>query len=61
LAAGSLGAIADPDGDRLSSEGGLSALGEIERRFAVADRLAGCLTDPRAPQRIGHCLAEIAR
>ena len=37
------------------------ALREIERRLGMADRLAGCLKDPRAPQRVEHGLAEIIR
>ncbi len=53
--------VARFDGGRLSSEGGLLALREIERRLGVADRLAGCLTDPRAPERVEHRLAEIIR
>jgi len=53
--------VARFDGRRLSSEGGLLALREIERRLGVADRLAGCLTDPRAPERVEHRLAEIIR
>ncbi len=39
----------------------LLALREIERRLGVADRLAGCLKDPRAPERVEHGLAEIIR
>jgi len=53
--------IARFDGGQLSSEGGLLALREIERRLGVADRLAGCLKDPRAPERVEHQLAEIIR
>jgi hypothetical protein len=53
--------VARFDGGRLSSEGGLLPLREIERRLGVADRLAGCLKDPRAPERVGHRLAEIIR
>jgi hypothetical protein len=53
--------VARFDGGRLSSEGGLLALREIERRLGVADRLAACLTDPRAPERVEHRLAEIIR
>jgi len=49
------------DGGRLSSEGGLLALREIERRLGLAERLANCLTDPRAPERVWHRLAEIIR
>ena len=47
------------DGGRLSSEGGLLALREIERRLGLADRLANCLVDPRAPEKVVHGLAEI--
>ena len=53
--------IARFDGGRLSSEGGLLALREIERRLGLADRLANCLVDPRAPDRVVHRLAEIIR
>jgi Transposase DDE domain group 1 len=53
--------VARFDGGRLSSEGGLLALREIERRLGLADRLASCLVDPRAPDRVVHRLAEIIR
>jgi hypothetical protein len=39
----------------------LLALREIERRLGLADRLANCLVDPRAPERVVHRLAEIIR
>ena len=51
--------VARFDGGRLSSEGGLLALREVERRLGLAGRLAGCLTDRRAPERVRHSLAEI--
>src|SRR6201994_1610726 len=53
--------IARFDDGRLSSEGGLLALRKIERRLALAERLANCLVDPRAPERVVHRLAEIIR
>src|ERR1700750_165120 len=53
--------VARFDGGRLSSEGGLLALREIERRLGLADRLAGCLKDPRTPKKVVHRLAEIIR
>ena len=34
---------------------------EIERRTGLAARLAGCIADPRAPERIAHRLDEIIR
>jgi DDE family transposase len=53
--------VARFDGGRLSSEGGLLLLREVERRLGLADRLAGCLKDKRAPERVAHQLAEIIR
>ncbi len=35
------------------------ALREIERRRRVADRLAACVADPRAAERVVHSLADI--
>jgi len=49
------------DGGELSSDAGVLALREIEARLCVADRLAGCLKDARAPDRVVHSLAEIIR
>src|ERR1700756_2942869 len=51
--------VARFDGGRLSSEGGVLALREIERRLGLSDRLASCLVDPRAPEKVVHRLAEI--
>src|ERR1700747_2268326 len=53
--------VARFDGGTLSSEGGLLALREIERRLGLADRLAGCLRDPRMPEKVVHRVAEIIR
>ena len=44
------------DGGLLSSDGGVLALREVEQRLWVADRLAACLVDPRAPDQITHSL-----
>jgi hypothetical protein len=53
--------VARFDGGRLSSEGGLLVLREVERRLGLADRLAACLKDPRAPEKVVHRLAQIIR
>ena len=53
--------VARFDGGRLSSEGGLLVLREIEGRLGLADRLAACLKDKRAPEKVVHRLAEIIR
>lgn len=49
------------DGALMSSDGGLLALREVERRLGIARRLAACIRDPRAPERVVHGLAEIIR
>jgi hypothetical protein len=46
---------------RLTSDGGVLMLAEIERRLGIAERLARCIEDPRAPERIEHGLAEMIR
>ena len=51
--------VAKFDGGRLSSDGGLLMLREVEKRLGVAERLAACITDPRAPGQITHGLAQI--
>ena len=52
---------ADFDGGRLTSDAGVLVLAEIERRLGIAERLARCLTDPRAPGQVRHTLAEMIR
>jgi hypothetical protein len=49
------------DAGRLSSDGGVLVLAEIERRLGIAERLARCLEDPRVPDRVQHGLAEMIR
>jgi hypothetical protein len=53
--------IAKFDGGLLSSDGGVLALREAEKRLRVAARFAACIEDPRAPDQITHTLAEIIR
>ena len=53
--------VAKFDGGLLSSDGGILVLREVDQRLRVADRLAGCMVDPRAPELITHTLAEIIR
>ena len=49
------------DGGLLSSDGGVLALREIERRLRLAERMAACLKDPSDPEQITHSLADIIR
>jgi Transposase DDE domain group 1 len=51
--------VARCDGGELSSDGGIVVLREVERRLRVADRMAACIEDPRAPDQITHSLADI--
>src|ERR1044071_6146633 len=53
--------VAKFDGGLLSSNGGVLALREVEKRLRVADRFAACIKDPRAPDQITHTLADIIR
>jgi hypothetical protein len=53
--------VAKFDGGLLSSDGGILALREVEHRLGVADRLAACMVDPRAPEQITHSLSDIIR
>ena len=48
-------------GGSLSSDAGLLALREVERRLDVAGRLAACVEDPRDPTRTLHSVADILR
>lgn len=48
------------DAGRLSSDGGLVALREIERRLGLAMTIAGPLRDNRDPARVRHSYAEMA-
>ncbi len=49
------------DAGRLTSDGGVLLLAEIERHLGIAERLARCIEDPRAPDRVQHGLAEMIR
>lgn len=51
--------VARFDGGMLSSNGGVLALGEVEKRLRVADRLARCIGDPRCPDHVVHSLADM--
>jgi hypothetical protein len=53
--------VAKFDGGLLSSDGGILVLREVEQRLHIADRLAACVPDPRAPDQITHTLADIIR
>jgi hypothetical protein len=49
------------DAGRLTSDGGILLLAEVERSLRIAERLAHCIEDPRAPGRVQHGLAEMIR
>ncbi len=44
------------DGGRLTTDGGVLLLREVDQRFRVTKRLAGCFQDHRAETRIEHRL-----
>lgn len=49
------------DGGLSSSDGGILLLREAEQRLGVANRMAACINDLRAPEHITHSLADIIR
>jgi len=49
------------DGGRLTSDAGILLLAAIEQRLGIAERLADCIEDPRAPERVRHGLSEMIR
>src|ERR1700723_3305956 len=49
------------DGGRLSSDGGILTLREIEGRLRIAERMAACIEDPRACNHVTHSMADIIR
>ena len=49
------------DGGRLTSDGGVLLLAQIERRLGLSDRLAKCIDDPRDPAAVHHSIAEMIR
>ena len=53
--------VARFDGGCLSSDAGVLVLRGIEQRLGVAERLAGCIDDPRAQAQVLHGLAEMIR
>jgi hypothetical protein len=53
--------VARYDSPHRSSDGGLLALREVELRLGTATRLAGCISDSRAPGRVQHGLDDIIR
>jgi hypothetical protein len=49
------------DGGLMTSDAGILLLAAIEQRLGLAERLADCIEDPRAPERVRHTLAEMIR
>src|SRR5260370_8370186 len=49
------------DGGQMTSDTGILLLAVIEQRLGIAARLADCIEDPRAPERVRHTLAEMIR
>src|SRR5271154_5246682 len=49
------------DGGLMTSDAGILLLAAVEQRLGIAERLADCIEDPRAPKRVRHTLAEMIR
>ena len=53
--------VARFDGGQMSSDAGVLVLRAIEQRLGVAERLAGCIEDPRTQAQVVHGLADMIR
>jgi hypothetical protein len=53
--------VARFDGGRLSSDGGVLVLREIETRLGLGELLASCLADARDPEKVTHSYADMVR
>jgi hypothetical protein len=51
----------DFTGWRLSSDGGLPLLAQLDQRLRLTERVAACLHDPRRPDRVQHSLLDLVR
>ena len=49
------------DGGRITSDGGVLLLGEVERRMGIARALARLIADPRNPLLVTHGVDDILR
>ena len=49
------------DGGRITSDGGVLLLAQVEKSVGIADRLALLITDPRNPLLVTHSVADILR
>jgi hypothetical protein len=49
------------DGGLMTSDAGILLLAATERRLGISERLADCIEDPRAPERVRHTLTEMIR
>ena len=49
------------DGGLMTSDAGILLLAAAQQRLGIAERLADCIEDPRAPERVRHTLAEMIR
>jgi hypothetical protein len=45
----------------MTLDAGILLLAAIEQRLGIAERLANCIENPRAPERVRHGLAEMIR
>lgn len=58
---GSREIVARFDGGRVTSDGGGLLLREVDRRFGITERLAGCFRDFRDSELVEHSLPELLR
>lgn len=53
--------VAAFDAEHVTSDGGLPLLHQVDRRFRLLEKFAGCFTDHRAPEFVRHGVLEMLR
>jgi len=53
--------VAEFNGGRISSDGGVVLLGEVDRRRRIVERFAGCFEDAREPGQVEHSVEDLLR
>ena len=53
--------VAEFNGGRITSDGGVVLVGEVDRRRRIVERFAGCFTDARDPGSVEHAVEDLVR
>ena len=51
--------VADFSGGRITSDGGLILIAQVDQHYRISERLAECFEDHRVPSRVQHKLRDL--